>query len=51
MCVKVPTIEKIEKGLFSMLKQCSERLVKRRQEDIKDQSQDYIASEFILPHP
>ena len=49
MCMKVPTIEKIEKGLFSMLKQCSEKLVKRRQEDIKDQSQDYTASEFLSP--
>ena len=45
MCAQVPAIERIEKGLFTLLKQCSEKLVKRRQEDIKDQSQDYMSSE------
>ena len=47
----MPVIERVEKGLFNMLKQSSEKLAKRRQEDIKDQCDDHKSSEwpsFIL---
>lgn len=41
--LQAPLIDSIEKTMHDLLKQRAQRLVERRQEDVKDQSDEFLA--------
>ena len=43
---QVPTIQELEGRMANLLKQRAEKLVLRRQQDVRDQCQDYTASRY-----
>ncbi|CAH1800187.1 unnamed protein product, partial [Owenia fusiformis] len=48
---KVPQIQGLEQAMMTMLKEQAEKLVKRRQQDIKDESDIYSSSKAVsAPH-